>query len=291
MSTQLSPREWDALSAYLDNQLDPQERKRLEQQMKARADLRAGLEELRRTRHVLRNAPTLRVPRNFTLTPAMAGMRAERSRLYPAFKLAFALASVMFVLVLAGGLLTGAPGGEQQMAQAPAPEALLEEQADAQELPAATVEQGEVGEMPPDAEAPADQPQVEAPVPEEVAGAEQEAIQEDQAAEESDERVKSVPTEQTFILGGGGTEEPTTTPEPTPLPTETPTPVPPTPTLISPTAQEPLPPSPTAQPAVQPEQVQGTPIPWGLLQLVCGLGVLVTGAGLLYLRFRKRSRL
>ena len=54
----------------------------------------------------------VRAPRNFTLTPEMAGVRT-RSRpamtLFPAFRLASALSSLLFVLVVLGDLLVSSP--------------------------------------------------------------------------------------------------------------------------------------------------------------------------------------
>jgi hypothetical protein len=108
--TRISSRDWEALSAYLDGQLAPKERSRLEKKLQASADLRAAMEELRRTRAVLRSQPRLRAPRNFTLTPEMAGLRKPASRSAPFsayFGLASALASALFVVVLLVDLLGG----------------------------------------------------------------------------------------------------------------------------------------------------------------------------------------
>jgi hypothetical protein len=106
----ISSRDWEALSAYLDGQLAQKDRLRLEEKLRARDDLRLALEELSQTRTILRSQPPLRAPRNFTLTPEMVGLRRERrsaSRLYPAFSFVSALASLLFVVVLLGSFLTG----------------------------------------------------------------------------------------------------------------------------------------------------------------------------------------
>ncbi len=107
MITRISPREWEALSAYLDNQLGSKERTLLEARLDADADLRTALDELRRTRAVLRSQPRLRAPRNFTLTPQMAGARRRSRSLpvtYPMLRLASVLATIFFVLLFAGNL-------------------------------------------------------------------------------------------------------------------------------------------------------------------------------------------
>jgi hypothetical protein len=122
MMNQISSRDWEALSAYLDGQLTQKDRLRLEQKLRASSDLRLALEELSRTRTILRSQPSLRAPRSFTLTPEMVGIRRERrpaARLYPAFSFVSALASLLFVVVLLGSFLTR---GSNQASPAPAAE-------------------------------------------------------------------------------------------------------------------------------------------------------------------------
>jgi anti-sigma factor RsiW len=112
MTTTITLREWEALSAYLDGQLNQKDRQRLERGLQERLELRQALEELRRTRAILRSQPKLRAPRNFTLTPEMVGFRTPTRampRAYPAFRLVSALASVLFILVLIGDFFGRAP--------------------------------------------------------------------------------------------------------------------------------------------------------------------------------------
>ena len=111
MTTQIAPRDWEILSAYLDNQLNDKERNRLEMQLQGNLELRQALEEMRRTRTILRHAPRLRAPRNFTLTPNMAGRRQDSRALpgaYPVLQLASVLATVFFFVVSAGSLAISA---------------------------------------------------------------------------------------------------------------------------------------------------------------------------------------
>lgn len=108
----LSPAEFEALCAYLDGELSEKERRHLESRLQAKPELRSALEGLQKTRAVLRAAPRLRAPRNFTLTPEMAGIQTKRTatlgaRLYPVMRASSALASVLFVLVVAGELFLG----------------------------------------------------------------------------------------------------------------------------------------------------------------------------------------
>lgn len=107
MTTKISPREWEALSAYLDGALSFQERTRLEARLEENPDMRSALQDMRRTRAVLNSAPMLRAPRNFTLTPQMAGIRpGERpvSGAYPVLRLASLLATIFFLVVFVGDL-------------------------------------------------------------------------------------------------------------------------------------------------------------------------------------------
>lgn len=66
-----SPKDWEALSAYLDGQLSPRERARLEARLADDPALRQALAELRALRAALRHLPPPRVPRNFALRSEM----------------------------------------------------------------------------------------------------------------------------------------------------------------------------------------------------------------------------
>jgi anti-sigma factor RsiW len=105
-TTRLSPREWEALSAYLDGQLGAGERASLEARLQTNADLQVALEQLRQTRTMLRSVPRQKVPRNYTLTPQMVGARQPAMpRAYPILRLVSALTTILFVLVLLGDFL------------------------------------------------------------------------------------------------------------------------------------------------------------------------------------------
>ncbi len=122
MKKNLSPRDWELLSAYMDGQLSNGKRVQLEARLEVNPDLRAALDELTRTRAMLRSLPRLKAPRSFKLTPEMVG-QPETRRIYPFFQLASALSSVMLVLVLLTDLLGfrfQAPFG-RMASQAPEP--------------------------------------------------------------------------------------------------------------------------------------------------------------------------
>jgi len=144
MNPQLSPRDWEYLSAYLDQQLKPKEIASLEARLSADPVLSAALGEIQRTRDALRSLPRLRAPRNFTLTPQMVGQRSQwrprpAGRMAPVLGFASALATFVLVLVIVGdllGILSPAanpvaelPARTAEVAQPPSATAGLEPQA------------------------------------------------------------------------------------------------------------------------------------------------------------------
>jgi hypothetical protein len=114
-------RDVELLSAYLDGQLSPAERTRLENRIKSDPSLAAIQDDLRQTRLTLRKTPMRPVPRNFTLTPKMAGIRPPLPRLVPALSWASALASLFFIFTLGSQLLgqLTSGGGASMLAAAP----------------------------------------------------------------------------------------------------------------------------------------------------------------------------
>jgi anti-sigma factor RsiW len=76
MTNQINPRDWEALSAYLDGQLAPKERQRLEARLQTRADC-VALEECAEPWRVTVTVACAAAS-EFHLTPEMAGI--ERSR-------------------------------------------------------------------------------------------------------------------------------------------------------------------------------------------------------------------
>lgn len=96
----LKPSPLEQLSAYLDGKLNPRQRADLEKQLAADPQLHADLQALRRTRAVLRVAPRLRAPRNFTLTPQMVRARPQLPIFYPYLRWSTALTGLLVFLVL-----------------------------------------------------------------------------------------------------------------------------------------------------------------------------------------------
>ena len=70
MKRQLSTKDWELLSSYLDGELNPREKARVEVLLSAQPDYKEALDGLRRTKSILHRAPVRKVPHNFTLTAA-----------------------------------------------------------------------------------------------------------------------------------------------------------------------------------------------------------------------------
>jgi hypothetical protein len=109
MNAQISPKDWQLLSEYLDGQLSPNDQSKLEQRMHSRPELRDGLEDLRRLRSVLRTVPRRKVPHNFTLTRAMVEKPAASRWTSWIPALSFSSAIATFLLVIS--MLIRLPGG------------------------------------------------------------------------------------------------------------------------------------------------------------------------------------
>jgi len=111
----ITPRDWEKLSAYIDDELPKRDRTPLERRLQSEPALQIALEELRRTQKILHQAPRLTAPRDFTLTPEMIGQTTEprQARLFPTFRMAAILTSVLLAVVLVLDF------GRGQMALAP----------------------------------------------------------------------------------------------------------------------------------------------------------------------------
>jgi hypothetical protein len=99
--TQPTFRDAEQLSAYPDGALSQAESARLEARLKTDPALAAVYRELRQSRALLRQLPARRAPRNFTLTPKMAGIKPPLPRSFSIFRLASALAAILFFFTYA----------------------------------------------------------------------------------------------------------------------------------------------------------------------------------------------
>ena len=98
-------RDLERLSAYLDGQLTPADRARLDSRLAADPQLREALEQLSQTRRLIQRTPHRRAPRNFTLTPKMAGIRPPVPRLVPVLGWASVTAILLFLCTFGTSLI------------------------------------------------------------------------------------------------------------------------------------------------------------------------------------------
>lgn len=114
MTKNISQKDWEALSSYLDDQLSAKQRARLEARLQSSSELRTALKELQVTRAIIRSEPKLRAPRNFTLTPEMVGKRSKAPRYALAFQYAAVFVSVLFVFIFIADLFVSAARFQSQ---------------------------------------------------------------------------------------------------------------------------------------------------------------------------------
>jgi hypothetical protein len=125
---QIPNRDLERLSAYLDGALTAKEASRLEARLREEPILQQALLDLKGTAQLVASLSEVPLPRNFTLTPEMVSIR-ERPRVYPVMRLATALATFAFLLVIGVDAISGfalkgalAPLAKEQVAmEAPAP--------------------------------------------------------------------------------------------------------------------------------------------------------------------------
>jgi len=95
----ISRRDWQLLSEYIDGELSERKRIRLESRLDSERGLRTALRRIKKTRRILRTAPRLSAPKDFVLTPDMLPQRQKES-FFPVLRLATVLVSVLLVAVL-----------------------------------------------------------------------------------------------------------------------------------------------------------------------------------------------
>jgi len=111
----LTERDYELLSAYLDDMLDAGERSALEERLRQEPTLQAELEALRNVIALVKQLPTRQAPRNFTLTTAMIAPldMSKSSRKVVGFPLSSALSAAAAFILIALGLILAMGDGDQ----------------------------------------------------------------------------------------------------------------------------------------------------------------------------------
>lgn len=95
---ELSKKDWELLSAYVDGELQGKNLKYVEDRLKTDARLQHALEDMQQMKSAMAQVRHVRAPRNFTITAEMAGQKPRERQMYMAFRFASVLASVLFVV-------------------------------------------------------------------------------------------------------------------------------------------------------------------------------------------------
>jgi anti-sigma factor RsiW len=129
------------LSTYLDGRASQAERVMVERHLKSCADCARKLATLRATVVAVRDLPHVRAPRSFALPRSMAKQPSSAPWLYPLLRTATAIATFLFVVVVAGDLYTRftlSSTSAPMVAPAALPPTLIAMQAAATPVPATT---------------------------------------------------------------------------------------------------------------------------------------------------------
>lgn len=112
----------EQLHAYVSGSLNARERQQFETLLDADADLRADADALQQLRQQMRQMPQRRVPRNFTLDPALYSKPARQPlfELVPAMRVATVLTAVFLVIAIAADFGTNLSAPAADVAMAPA---------------------------------------------------------------------------------------------------------------------------------------------------------------------------
>lgn len=102
MNNKYSQQDWQLISAYLDGQLSPKDKTHLEMRLQKDTLLQQAFSDLHQTKLLLKQAKTLKAPRNFTITEAQAvALKPVRTfRFLPILSLSSVLATVVLIFAI-----------------------------------------------------------------------------------------------------------------------------------------------------------------------------------------------
>lgn len=127
----------EMLAAYVDGALSPRHQSAFEQQLSQDPKLQAEVEQMQQHKLMMRQLPRRRVPRHFTLDPALYSppQRQPLLQLYPAMRVATVLTAVFLIIAVSAELLTPLRSADFAASESAAPVAM---QDTAMELEAAS---------------------------------------------------------------------------------------------------------------------------------------------------------
>ena len=101
MNNKYSPQDWQLISAYLDGQLTPKDKTRLEARLRTEADLQQAYLDMRQTRYLLKSAKNIKAPRNFTISEEQArSIKPVRTfRFLPMLSISSVLAVILLIFI------------------------------------------------------------------------------------------------------------------------------------------------------------------------------------------------
>jgi len=105
MRAQINVNDAILISAYLDDQLSPDEKQRTETRLASDPAFKQALTELAYTRRLMWSLPKKHAPRNFTISPQTVKRPVYQPWLRPALSFVSVAAAVMFVVVFGSELL------------------------------------------------------------------------------------------------------------------------------------------------------------------------------------------
>jgi hypothetical protein len=130
MNKQISAKDLELLSSYLDHQLSPSDKKHVESRLAVDVDFQNTLAGLRRTKYILRTLPQRSVPRNFTIPLQEKKSRFDPFQYFRVFRFSSAAAVLgLLILLMMDFLLPGlklGPVTTKQPVQVPAAAASIE---------------------------------------------------------------------------------------------------------------------------------------------------------------------
>jgi hypothetical protein len=102
MKTTLSLKQYQILSAYVDGCCTPREKARVESLLETNAEIKQTLAELVRYKKMIAAVPSVRAPRNFTLSPSLVPHKPQRFFAVPALNYAALTAVFLSAILFAG---------------------------------------------------------------------------------------------------------------------------------------------------------------------------------------------